>query len=276
MDTNSFVLTLLNLKGWGPTKVYNYINKYSFDYEKCRLALAEELTDKEKERFKNELLKSKNKIQNNLKLGVKCCNIFDSFFPKKLYDLDQKCIFLFYKGNIELLNKKSITIIGSRNLTEAFVEKGKMAVEYFSKKGYVIVSGLALGCDSLAHKVCLESKGMTIAVLPTSCDKIMPTSNKTLANNIVNNNGLLISEYGTDDPFNKYNFAERDRIQSLLSNTILIIEAQDSSGTMIATRKHIANNKHVFALEGNKLLLVKNYIDTQNINDLKIVEDSIQ
>ena len=268
MDTNSFVLTLLNMKGWGPSKVFKYVEKNSFDYEQCVLGLVNVLDDEEKILFKKELVKSKIKIKNNNDLGINCCNIFDSVFPSKLYNYDQKCVFLYYRGDINLLKMKSITIIGSRSVNEYFSEKGKIATKYFAENDIVIVSGLAIGSDSIAHQACLDVNGKTIAVLPSSCKDIVPYCNTKLANEIVENGGLLISEYGVNDVFNKFNYAQRDRIQSLLSNVTLIITATDDSGTMIATKKSIANKKPVYAIEGNNLKIVNRYVNVDNIEEL--------
>lgn len=272
MDSNSFVLTLLNMKGWGPAKVYNYIKKYSFDYNKSVMGLVDALNDEEKILFKKELVKSKIKIKNNDDLGIKCCNLLDSTFPSKLYNYDQKCVFLYYKGDISLLSQKSITIIGSRTVSEYFAEKGEIVAKYFAENGIVVVSGLAIGSDSIAHQSCLDVNGKTIAVLPSSCNNIVPYCNTKLANEIVEKGGLLISEYGVDDSFTKYNYPKRDLIQSLLSNVILIITATDDSGTMIATKKSLKNKKQVYAIEGNDLKVVSKYIDVNNLEQLSAIK----
>ena len=152
---------------------------------------------------------------------------------------------------------------------------GKKATAFFSKEGYVIVSGLALGCDSVAHRTCIETGGKTIAVLPASCDNIQPSSNKVLAEQIVKSGGLLISEYGTGTTVSKFNYPQRDRIQSLLSSSILIIQASDDSGTMIATRKNIKDGKLVYAIKGNNLKIVQRYVDVDSSEELNEVANWI-
>ena len=119
---------------------------------------------------------------------------------------------------------------------------------------------------------CLNEKGKTIAVLPSDCEKIYPASNKNLAKEIVDNDGLLISEYSVGEPMNKYNFARRDRIQSLLSSVVLIIQASNESGTMIATKKSIKDGKFVYAIEGNELALVRKYVNVDSEEELKEIE----
>ena len=272
MNTNSLILTLLSLKNWGPKKVYDFVCKYEFKYDSCVAGLASSLTEEEKYMFKIELQKSKNKIQNNFNKGIKTISILDNNFPKKLYMSNEKCVFLYYIGNIDLLKEKAITIIGTRKPTEDFIKKGQIVSKCFAEAGYVIVSGLALGCDTIAHEASVLNGGKTIAVLPSPCDNIYPKTNEKLAKSIVETGGLLISEYGTGEEVSKFNYPKRDTIQSLLSNVVLIIQAEDKSGTMIATKKSLKDKKLVYAIEGNNLTLVKNYVDVYSKDDLKEIE----
>jgi DNA processing protein len=143
-----------------------------------------------------------------------------------------------------------------------------MMTRFFVKQGYCIVSGLALGCDTVAHDECIKAGGKAIAVLPSPCDNPQPASNRLLADSIIESGGLLISEYGTGSPVTKYNFPRRDRIQSLLSDATVIIQANDQSGTMIAAKKSIQDGKRVAALSGNELTAVQDYIDETDIEGL--------
>ena len=275
MDTNSLIYTLLHLRNWGPKKIHSYVSSCSFNFKKCVENLANILSDEEKIAFKKELVNSKKVLKINYDLGIKTSNILEAEFPKKLYSSTEKCVFLFYRGNIDLLSKKSIVIIGTRNPELEFIKNGIKATSYFSNKNYVIVSGLAIGCDSLAHKTCLDFNGKTIAVLPSPCDNIQPRSNKILAEKIVQSGGLLISEYSSGATISKYHYPQRDRIQSLLSSVILIIQASDNSGKMIAVKKNLRDGKIVYALKGNNLSLVKNYINVDSEYDLKEIENHI-
>lgn len=275
MNRTSLVLTLLHLKGWGPKKIHAFASAYSFNYEKCVQALSSVLTNDEKVLFKQELENSKIDLKKNYDLGIRACSLFDKEFPAKLYDSTDKCVFLYYKGDISLLSKKSILIIGTRHPNSDFIEKGIKATSYFAERDYVVVSGLALGCDSIAHQACLDVGGKTIAVLPSSCDNIQPTSNRQLANKIVSSGGLLISEYGTGSPVTKFNYPKRDIIQSLLGSLILIIQTSNDGGTMIATRKNIKDGKLVYAIKGNNLRIVERYVDVDSIEELKEIEKHI-
>jgi DNA processing protein len=140
--------------------------------------------------------------------------------------------FLFYRGDISLLNEdnfaKNVAVIGLTNPTSEIIEREKRIVAELVSRGANIVSGLALGCDSISHITCLENSGKTIAILPSQINKIVPADNTALAEKIVAGGGLLVSEYFTDsDSWNKYEalnrFVERDRLQAYFSNSILLI-----------------------------------------------------
>lgn len=141
--------------------------------------------------------------------------------------------FTFYaKGNIEALDYPSVSFAGIREPQEETIKFIKDAVKELSDE-YVIVSGLALGCDAVAHDTCLKNNGITIAVLPTGFNHIVPAKNRGLAQRILNNGGLLISEYPPEAKQAKYK--ERNRIIAGLSHTVIICEA--GNGT-ISTFNH--------------------------------------
>lgn len=138
----------------------------------------------------------------------------------------ERPVVLFYRGNIDLLHKnnKNIAVIGVLKPDEYTEYFEKKVVDYLINQNYTIVSGLALGCDSIAHIQALKSKGNTIAILPSSLDEILPASNKYLAENIVANNGLLVTEYYTKAKYKELNsrYVERDRLQALFSDGIIL------------------------------------------------------
>ncbi len=138
----------------------------------------------------------------------------------------ERPVVLFYRGNINLLyyNNKNIAVIGvlkPDTFTENFEKK---VVEELVKQNNTIISGLALGCDSIAHIQTLKSKGKTIAILPSPIHNILPASNKQLAESIVLNGGLLITEYYTEAKYKELNsrYIERDRLQVLFSDGIIL------------------------------------------------------
>lgn len=137
--------------------------------------------------------------------------------------------FLLYRGDIALLNKdnftKNVAVIGVLNPTNDIVEREKLFVKEIVKRGGNIVSGLALGCDSIAHRECLANNGKTIAVLPSRLDNILPKENIELANEIVLKGGLLVTEY-YNEPVERFEasvrYIERDRLQAYFSNSIVL------------------------------------------------------
>lgn len=145
-------------------------------------------------------------------------------------------VFLYYKGDINLLNiyNKNITVIGLLNPDGSIEERERKIVAEFVKNGATIVSGLAFGCDSISHRQALDSNGKTVAILPSPLNNILPARNKSLAYEIVEEGGLLITEYGNDfksamELISRYK--ERDRLQALFCDTIILAAsyAQDSA-----------------------------------------------
>lgn len=275
---NKYIIALLNCKGIGTTKLYNYIKKNNFDVEKIKNNIINFIEDEDYRNFETYLSLAEKEINDNYKKGISLITLFDEGFPTKLYVSNEPVLYLYYKGNINLLNEKTVTIIGTRKPDDYSIQMTKKVTKEISDKSYVIASGLALGIDTVAHQSCLEAGGKTIAVLPSSIDNIQPKSNTKLAQLIVEKKGCLITEYPSGSVVNKYNFARRDRIQSLLANCVIIPQANEKSGTMIAVKKSFKDNKKVFQFSTNNNKFIKDTIDVQN-NDylntiVKIVEES--
>ena len=159
-------------------------------------------------------------------------------------------IVLFAKGNTNLLNTKSIAIVGCRDCTEY----GKQMAEKFSfllaKKKHTIVSGMAKGIDAYAHKGALIAKGNTIAILGSGTNYIYPSENKKLYKQILDNEGLIISEYGINTKPKPEYFPLRNRIISGLSEKILVVEATKKSGSIITANFAAEQGKSIYAIPG--------------------------
>ncbi|HEY8690858.1 MAG TPA: DNA-processing protein DprA [Chitinophagaceae bacterium] len=162
-----------------------------------------------------------------------CCDGFvalgDNNFPQYRGTVkeSEQPIFLFYKGNIELLSikNKNISVIGLLNPEGDIEERERKIVVQFVKNGATIVSGLAFGCDSISHQQALDSNGNTVAILPSPLNSILPARNKGLAYKIVEEGGLLIAEYGNDFKSQmelSSRYKERDRLQALFCDTIVL------------------------------------------------------
>ena len=174
------------------------------------------------------------------------------FYPERLKNIYNPPKQIYCLGNLNLLNyKETIAIIGSRN----YSSYGKKAANDFSfnlaKNNFCVVSGLARGIDSFAHIAALNSKGKTIAVLGSGLDNIYPKENINLAKRIVENDGLIISEYELGSKPLKQHFPARNRIISGLSDGVLVIEATKNSGTNITVDFALEQGKDVFVVPGN-------------------------
>lgn len=162
-----------------------------------------------------------------------CCDGFialgDPNFPQHRGNVKDsgKPVFLYYKGDIELLSleNKNITVIGLLNPEGDIEERERKIVDEFVKNGATIVSGLAFGCDSISHRQALDSNGKTVAILPSPLSNIMPATNKGLAFQIVEEGGLVVTEYGSDFKSQmelSSRYQERDRLQALFCDTIVL------------------------------------------------------
>lgn len=178
-------------------------------------------------------------------------NINNEIYPRKLKEIKNVPKKLFLRGNLELFQSNSIAIVGSRECTSYGFYKAYEFAKELSKKGVCVISGLAQGIDTAAHLGAMHQKGKTIAVLGTGLNKIYPKENEILAESIIKNGGLIISEYGLYQERKSENFPKRNRIMSGISNGILVIEARKKSGTLITARYAKEQGKKIFALPGN-------------------------
>lgn len=133
----------------------------------------------------------------------------------------------------------------------------------FAKKGFTIVSGLARGIDSYAHIGALKAKGKTIAVLGNALNTIYPKENKNLAKQIIYSGGCLITEYDFKDRIQRENFAYRNRIISGLSENIIIVEAEEKSGSLITAEFALEQGRNIYAVPGD--ITNKNSVGTNKL-----------
>lgn len=179
----------------------------------------------------------------------------DSAYPSTLKSISDPPAVIFYRGDVEILSEstKNIAIIGTRKITEY----GKRATDMFSRSlsnaGQNIVSGLALGVDAQAHLSCLDARGIAIAVLGSSIedDFIYPRSNYNLAQNIIQNNGCVISEYPPGTHANQITFPSRNRIIAGISRAVVITEADIKSGSLITAKLALDSARDVYAVPGS-------------------------
>ena len=187
---------------------------------------------------------------------MKIINKDDKEYPEQLRAIKNAPNTLYTLGDINNFKENCIAVVGSRSMTEYGKNVTKEIVKDLTRAGVCIVSGMATGIDTVAHTTCLDNGGKTIAVLGSGLNRIFPPENTNLFNRIVNNNGLVITEYPENQIAQKQFFAIRNRIISGLSLATLVIEATYRSGTSITAQ---------FALKQNrKLLCIPNSIGNKN------------
>lgn len=161
--------------------------------------------------------------------------------PKKLY----------FIGKLPEKRIPTVAIVGTRKPTSYGKEVTYKLATDLAKKGIIIISGLALGVDSIAHRATLDAGGITLAILANGVDIIYPASHKNLANEIIEKDGAIISEYTPGTEARQYQFLERNRIVSGLSDAIIITESAIRSGTLSTAMHALEQGKEVFVVPGN-------------------------
>ncbi len=225
------------------------------------------------------------------KLKVVPIGYNNELYPEQLKDLGKKSpVLLYAKGNLSLLKStKSVAIIGTRNISSEGSKAGRYITKQFVVKDYTIVSGLAKGCDTVGHTVCLDNGGKTIAVLASGLDIVYPKENTVLAKRILEN-GCLISEYPPKTEVMSNYFVERDRIQSGLSKGIVVIETNIKGGTMHTVEFGLEQGRKVACIKykedlilpsnaGNRMLIKDNKafaLSSENIDKyIELLNQSI-
>jgi DNA processing protein len=158
---------------------------------------------------------------------------------------------LYFVGEIPATRQPSVAVVGTRKPTAYGKEVAHQLAYDLASKGVVIVSGLALGIDAIAHQAALEAQGTTLAVLANGLDSIYPATNRELADNIIAHGGALISEYPPTTEARAYRFLERNRIVSGLSDAVIVVEAAIRSGTLATVTHALEQGREVFVVPGN-------------------------
>lgn len=177
----------------------------------------------------------------------------DSRFPAALAQIADPPERLYARGNVGLLDSFCFAVVGTRKASEYGLQVTADIVGQLATSGITIVSGLAAGIDSAAHRATITAGGRTIAVFGTGVDdaSIYPTDNVRLANDILSSGGLLISEYAPGTHGQLWTFPARNRIISGLSRGVLVVEADRKSGSLITAKSALDQNRDVFAVPGS-------------------------
>lgn len=197
------------------------------------------------------LIKKERKIKILEDLQIQTINKKEEAFPQRLKKLKDCPEMLYAVGNIELLNKASIAIVGSRNADDYGKEQAKRFASFLSQKGICIVSGLARGIDSIAHINSKSEVGKTIAVIASGFNHIYPPENKKLFQEIIEEGGLIISEWEPDEVVDMGKFPRRNRIISGLTLGTLLVESIYRSGSNITANFALKQKRELFCIPGN-------------------------
>lgn len=196
-------------------------------------------------------------IAHTKKENIGIITYYDALYPEVLQNckdeqgkLDPPLV-LYYRGNIKALEMLGVAVIGTREPTPNGIKAGEFFASEFARRGFNIVSGLAIGCDTTGHKGALAAGGITTAFLANGLDwdSIYPKGNLTLAQDIVANGGLLLSEYPVGQSCGRYGLIARDRLQAGLACATIVVQTGIKGGTMHAVNATIASKKPLYAVE---------------------------
>lgn len=291
---------LLEVEGIGPGKLFNLLSKFNsldnllganfhslLNVEGISANLANRVMKQVSEysKFADEF---EEELESLEKIDANWITFWSKKYPRNLKNIFAPPIILYYKGTIEEDDNSSVAIVGTRMASRY----GKQMAEQFSKdlcnSGITIISGMARGIDSAAHRGALSSGGRTIAVIGSGLDVIYPAENKKLFNEIAEH-GTVFSEYKIGTKPDAQNFPKRNRIISGLSLGTLVIETKAIGGALQTAAFALDQNREVFAVPGNlgviqsegtnlliqkgEAKLVRNYIDILEELNLKIQPD---
>ena len=191
---------------------------------------------------------ARNNLQYMENAKISIISILDNDYPCVLKETYFPPVFLYVKGNIEIIKDNCISMVGCRECSDYGKRIAGNLSYNLAKNNLCIVSGLAKGIDEYSHLGALYAKGKTIAVLGSGINIIYPKENCYLANKILNNNGLIISEFPISFNPNKLTFPARNRIISGLSKGVVVVEAKKKSGTLITVDFALEQGREVFVV----------------------------
>ncbi|GAC1045283.1 DNA-processing protein DprA [Rhizobium sp. No.120] len=252
--TAAGILTLTSLRGIGPATAERLAERFALldaivDAEpaKLRTVVSAAVADclHEPTAVLNAGEKAQRVLEEAERRGVRVLSVFDSDYPDSLRSLSDRPPILFVKG--KLPPRRSVACIGTREPSEFGEIVSDKIVEALVKANWTIVSGLAIGVDTLSHKAALRHGGRTIAVMAGGLDGIYPKQNSKLADEILEKDGALVSEQAFGVPPSPRNLVQRDRLQSGLSIATFVMQTDIKGGSMHTVRFTIQQNRLLFA-----------------------------
>jgi DNA processing protein len=183
--------------------------------------------------------------------GIRAIGLDDPLYPARLRQIYDPPLVLYVRGNVEAASQPGIAVVGTRHPTPYGMGMAERLGCDLASRGLAIISGLARGVDTFAHRGAVSAKGKTVAVFGTGVDVVYPKENSRLADQILSLGGALISEFPLGTFAAPQNFPIRNRIISGMSFGVLVVEAAEYSGTRITARCALEQNREVFAVPGN-------------------------
>lgn len=234
------LLALSMLNGVGPSTLRKLAAEPHFESASIT-SLAERNTTlqralEDQKAWSKALLHAEVQVEQAHRCSTVILSALDASYPALLSSVKDDPFIIFVKGQLHSEPKKSVAVIGTRQPTEHGSVIAERVTEHFVEQGWSIVSGLALGCDTIAHTTALKSGGHTIAVLAHGLHTVAPASNKALAAKIVEAGGALVSQYPFGREVLKQQFVQRDRTQAALAQGVVMIQSDLKGGSLHASR----------------------------------------
>ncbi len=189
------------------------------------------------------------KLMEHYSISYTCLG--DEDYPDYLSEIFSPPLILYYRGDLQTaLDRKRLGVVGTRKPSSYGREMCKKLLAPVASKGVCIISGLAMGIDTVSHQTALEANSHTVAVLASGVEDVYPTLNRELAKKIIEH-GALVSEYEPGSKMERWNFPARNRIISALSHAVFVVEGPLSSGALLTAKFALEQNREVLALPGN-------------------------
>ena len=232
--------SISDIPGIGPVKakkILDNLSSYDSEYIFSAVVKAFPLAKIDNQSWQSIQLKAEDKVLRMLDAGVSIISYLSKSYPSQLKELSDPPINLYIVGDVSsIMGSRNIAIIGTRHPSKHIQDLAPNFCQYISQKASCIVSGLAIGCDTIAHQACINASRPTAAILPCGIDQIYPKKNTGLADKIKASGGCLISEYEPGIKPQKSYFVARDRIQAGLSHAVALLQSSDKGGSMHAIK----------------------------------------
>ena len=253
------IVRILQLRGMGRKTAKKFceldfngtgLDLIDFILEASDKKLLQRLPDYERAEIITAFKKGDGILDKSERANVKITSYFDKKFPKALLDITDPPLVISTKGNLaDISSMTGVAVIGTRQPSQAGVKAGEYFGKQLALQNFNVVSGLAIGCDASGHRGCLSVNGFTTAILAHGLQTIYPKENFSLAEEILDKGGVLLTEYLMGTGALPNYFVERDRLQAGLSEATIVIQTDEKGGTMHAVNATLASKKALAAIK---------------------------